>query len=271
MSTESYFPKWHKEMDIFTRIKPLIILEGNVFDSYSYPFDGSTKKGAIMRLPEYLHYYFKDIGYTSIVFYDSIRGFYNHYENDYIERFAGIVKAIVDNGSVRADFASRGTPASTISTALSQTTTPCVIVMDFASRYISSLSNMTQEEVNSYTVLLQAAMEGRDARAEQGTLKNLLILIVNKVNDIPAWFYLDNPNEKTITIGTPSKEERAQMLQGNMIAGFFAGDVYREDSPYYKEHPEELEKIKDRFVAITEGFGLSETNGLRRLCKNERR
>ena len=68
--------KWHKELGIFSRIKPLIILEGNVLDSYQYPVEGSTPKGSILRLPEYLHYFYKDMGYQNIVFYDSLRGFY---------------------------------------------------------------------------------------------------------------------------------------------------------------------------------------------------
>ena len=58
-----YIAKWHKELGIFCRIKPLIIVEGNVLDVYQYPEEGSISKGSILRLPEYLHYYFKDQGY----------------------------------------------------------------------------------------------------------------------------------------------------------------------------------------------------------------
>ena len=65
-----YISKWHKELGIFSKIKPLIILEGNVLDSYQYPEEGSTPKGSILRLPEYLHFFFKDMGYQNIVFYD---------------------------------------------------------------------------------------------------------------------------------------------------------------------------------------------------------
>ena len=32
-----YISKWNKELGIFPKIKPLIILEGNVLDSYQYP------------------------------------------------------------------------------------------------------------------------------------------------------------------------------------------------------------------------------------------
>ena len=97
-----------------------------------------------------------------------------------------------------------------------------------------------------------------------------MLLITNKVNDIPAWFYLQNPNVKILTLSSPAKEEREALVKGPNFQSFFAGDVYKEDSPYYDAHPEELEKIQDKFVALTEGFCFTEMNGLRRLCKNEK-
>lgn len=63
-----YIAKWHRELGIFCRIKPLIIVEGNVLDVYQYPVEGSAPKGSILRLPEYLHYYFTDLGYKTIVY-----------------------------------------------------------------------------------------------------------------------------------------------------------------------------------------------------------
>ncbi len=95
-------------------------------------------------------------------------------------------------------------------------------------------------------------------------------MIVNKVNDVPAWFYLDNPNVKTITIGTPAKEEREALIKGENFVSFFAADIFDEDIVYYEAHPEELEKVQDKFVGLTEGFSFTEINGLRRLCKNEK-
>ncbi len=266
----SYIPKWNKELRIFTKIKPLIVLEGNVLDSYQYPEEGSTPKGSILRLPEYLHYFFKDIGYQNIVFYDSLRGFYNTCEEGSIDDFAKLINSSVDNGYIKAKFKSKGNIASNaVRSALSQNNEATVIVMDFASRYITSPDNMVQSEVDSFTVLLQSSLESKDVKTENGVLKNLLLLITNKANDIPAWFYLQNPNVKLITLSAPSKEEREALVKGANFPSFFAGDVYVEDNEYFKEHSDELEKIQDRFVALTEGFSFTEINGLRRLCKNE--
>lgn len=268
-----YISKWHKELGIFSGIKPLIILEGNVLDSYQYPVDGSTPKGSILRLPEYLHFYFKDMGYRNIVFYDSLRGFYNTCEDGYIESFGKLTGCISDKGYIKAEFKGSNKSAGAseiVRDALSQNKEATVIVMDFASRYITSPDNMEQCEVDSFTLLLQASLDAKDVKSDGKTLKNLLILITNKANDIPAWFYLNNPNVKMITLSSPSKEEREALVKSPNFPSFFAGEVYAEDSAYYRENPDELEKLQDRFIALTEGFSFTEINGLRRLCKNEK-
>jgi len=269
-----YISKWHKELGIFSKIKPLIILEGNVLDSYQYPEEGSTPKGSILRLPQYLHFYFKDMGYHNIVFYDSLRGFYNTCEEGYLDSFANLAEGSVEQGYIRADFKggnkNNGAPG-IVNKTLSQNKEATVIVMNFASRYITSPDNMDQSEVDSFTVLLQSSLESKDVKTENsGILKNLLVIITNKANDIPVWFYLHNPNVKMITISSPSKEEREALVKSPNFPSFFAGEVYMQDSPYYTKHPDELEKTQDKFVALTEGFSFTEINGLRRLCKNEK-
>ena len=267
-----FIAKWHREIEIFDKIKPIIILEGNVLDKFQYPIDGSMPKGSILGLAEYLHYHFKDSGYNNIVFYDSIRGFYNNFEDGYIQRFAQLVKGNVEDTHIRADFKGRnGTASTLIREAMTQNKEATVVVMDFASRYISSPTNMEQSEIDAFTVLLQASMESKDVKTEDyGMLKNLVVILANKVNDIPAWFYLDNPNVKTILLRTPSKEEREQLVKGDNFPTFFANDIYVDEFEYYQNHPDELEKIQDKFVGLTEGFSFTELNGLRRLSKNQR-
>ena len=266
-----YIAKWHRELGIFTRIKPLILVEGNVLDVYQYPTEGSISKGSILRLPEYLHYYFTDLGYKTIVFFDSMQGFYNTCEPCHVESFARITNTRTDGNAVRSDFKGKSNSATSIvRAAVGQNQEPTAIIMNLASRYITSTDNIDPAEVDSFTNLLLASMEGKDVRTENGVLKNIVVMIVNKVNDIPAWFYLDNPNVKTITIGTPSKEEREALIKGENFASFFATDIYDEDIVYYNEHPDELDKVQDKFVGLTEGFSFTEINGLRRLCKNEK-
>jgi ATP-dependent Clp protease ATP-binding subunit ClpA len=256
-----YIPKWHRELGIFSKIKSLIIVEGNVLDVYQYPMDGSISKGSILRLPEYLHYYFKDMGYQTIVFFDSMQGFYNLCEDGHIESFANLTETKPDGKFINA--------SSIVRKAVKQNQNAVAVIMTLASRYITSPDNLEQAEVDSFTHLLLASLESKDVRTENAVLKNIVVMIVNKLNDIPVWFYHDNPNVKTILLGVPSKEERAALVKGENFSSFFANDIYEEDIKYYKEHYDELDKVQDKFVGLTEGFSFTEINGLRRLCKNE--
>lgn len=264
-----YIPKWHRELDIFTKIKPIIILEGNILDNYQYPLDSNDiNKGSIMRLSQYLHFYFREEGYTNIIFYDSLKGFYNGNDNAYVNNFAKLIDANVENDHISAGFKDqRHTAATYILNAMKQKEEATVIVMNFASRYIQNPTMMQQNEIDSFTMLLQASLEGQNVRAEKGILKNIIVLLVNKVNDLPSWFYLENPNAKTILLSTPTKEEREQLVKGKNFRSFFANNIWVSEHEYYDTHIDELEKIQDRFVGLTEGFSFTELNGLRRLSK----
>ena len=190
MSEEDYIPKWHRELELFTQIKPLIILDGNVLDVYQYPVEGSTPKGSIIRLTDYLYYFFKDAGYQDVVFYDSTVGFYNERDHAMMETFSNLVHTKEYNGTINASFrgVKDGSAANIVRTALSQNKTSTVIVMNMASRYIASPDNLQQEEVDAYAALVKASLDARDVMDKSRVLrKNLLILIVNKVNDVPAW------------------------------------------------------------------------------------
>lgn len=272
---EEYIPKWHKELSIFNKIKPILILEGNILDKYQYPTENAyLPKGSITRnLSEYLHFYFLNEGYQNIVFYDNLEGFSNPVDCSLMQGFADLVGQEAANGSIPAAF--KLTPRMNYApeiaaAALRQNNAATVMVMNFASRYITSPERLDQSEIDSYELLLKSALDAREVSVEgRGRLKNLLILLVNKVNDLPAWFYLDNPSAKAILITTPTKEEREQFVKGMNFKSFFNNQVYKEDYGYYEEHPEELEKILNHFVGMTEGFSFTELNGLRVLCKNQ--
>lgn len=272
MENCDYIAKWHRELDIFSKVKPIIVMDGNILDVYSYPQNGTTVQGAIVHLTDYLYYFFADRGYKNIIEYDSLRGFYNDCNPEMTDHFAELCDIKTTNHIVKSSFkgANKGTAPDIIRAALTQTNESVAIIMNMASRYISSSDNLTQDEVDSYTALVHSSLEAKEVRSNNETLKNVVIILVNKLNDLPAWFYLQNPNVQAITIKTPSVEERESLIKGPNFSTFFDKDIYNSDFSYYEERQDELKKIQDRFIALTEGFSLTELNGLRKLCKNEK-
>ena len=263
--------KWHQELELFCGLKPMIILEGNVLDQYRYPVAGSLGEDTLTPLPHYLHGFFSDMGYSQVMFYSNLVGFMNPYASGMTDRFARLAGAEVKQGAIPAEFKGNGagTAPNLIRRAMAQNGAAVAIVLEMASHYITTPERMDQQDVNSFNLLMQAAMSAATVRTPQGRLQNVLILLVNKLNDLPTWLYLNNPLCKSIRLEAPDREERKRLITGPAFATFFDSTVYRTDMPFYREHPDELERLQEKFVGLTEGMTFTELDAMRRLSKRE--
>ena len=67
---DTTLPKWHMDINIFSKINSIIIIEGNILDKFMY-------KNVMYSLCDYLYLIFKENGYEGIAYYDIIlKGFY---------------------------------------------------------------------------------------------------------------------------------------------------------------------------------------------------
>ncbi|MBR2718531.1 MAG: ATP-dependent Clp protease ATP-binding subunit [Clostridia bacterium] len=268
---DTLISKWHQELELFSAIKPMIILEGNVLDKYRYPVAGSIPEDELVPLPRYLHGYLMDNGYDQVVFYSNLAGFMNPYAPGMVEQYARLAGVEAQSGVIPAEF--KGNKADTapniIRRAMTQQKSATATVMELASHYIVTPERMDQHDVNSFNLLMQSALSAATVRTPMGKRQNLLIILVNKLNDLPAWFYLNNPVCKVINLEAPDREERKRLISGSAFASFFDSTVYRTDMPYYDQHPEELERLREKFVGLTEGLTFTELDAMRRLSKQE--
>lgn len=274
-------PKWHRDVEIFSKINSVLIIEGNIFDKFFY-------KNVMYSLCDYLYLIFKENGYEGIAYYDLVlKGFYCRKEKAQPESLVkfgqacGIFNSECNDVKGQAikdannDYCITGSfkgvnalaPLYTLR-AMKQNSIPTVVVYDLASHLINSSGNITQEENESFTTLLKAGLDAQSASnsTTKTNLKNLVVLLVNKVNDLPAWFYLNNPTAKIIRVETPNMAERKRMVD-DYFRGFFDFDIYDNDMENYKDKPNELDKIKEKFVGATDGLSFVELNGLRNLSR----
>lgn len=293
--------KWHNEIEIFRQIKPCIILEGNILDQFQYPSEPFRNR----HLPEYLYKLLKDLGYNVVVIYDEAKGFYavSGGQKDLVA-FADLLQEVpglrITNDMIRCPFSAQGscyTPSNpesadsarnkndgqlldsvcpaaatigeVVTNALRQSDVSVAIIMDMASRYIVSPDQMDLLDVRVYTELQRALRCAEEADTNGSLSKNLLIFLTNKVNDLPTWFYLNNPDVKAISITTPDAQARLEFVSGNQLPQFFQRDIYAEDMRFYTENPSQLDKLQKKFVGLTEGFSYSDLIGMRTLCYRE--
>lgn len=262
-------PFWHSEFEAFSSAVNTIILEGNIMDRFMFPEDGS-----IVSLREYVYLLLINCGYECVVFYNRINGF-SSYEGALGKRQFSSFEKIADacNGLSEKDvpFSDSGnekTASDYIYNAMIQTVTPCAVIMEMASRYIISPDSLTQDDIDSFSMLQKAGLSAANIMTPNGKkLNNLIILIVNKLNDLPVWFYHSNPNIHPITVGKPDRELRGVFIDAN-FHNFFSADRWNEGMKYYADRADELEKLKKRVVTATDELMFADLISISKICSD---
>ena len=120
-------------------------------------------------------------------------------------------------------------------------------IVNFASRSVVNPAQLNPNENIQYMNLLYASI---NAIRCDGRNINTLILIVEKQNDLPAWFYLNNPNVRTITLPAPDRKMRHAYVEERIGSGVSDGEQ------------------KQKFVDMTERMRLTEIDEVIRMNRN---
>ncbi|WP_339004893.1 AAA family ATPase [Fusobacterium polymorphum] len=246
-------PKWQKEIESFKGIKSTFIIEGNINDIYPY-YDEKNQLN-YYNLDSLLAKLFKieekveddkELEYN-FVFCNPVLGFYNKKSSvsEILKDFDKSNNIFKNDGKQNYKVDDIEKLSVIIKEALTvKKEKPLTIVMNFAARYISSPTSLDSCENNMFINLFEASM---NAKAIKG-YSNTLILVVEKFNDLPSWFYYNNPNVRTITIPNPDKNIRLNFIEMN-----------------YKKELENDLKTKGKFIDNTEGLKNSELKELKNL------
>ena len=258
---KSVLPKWQQEISSFKGIKSTFIIEGNINDLYPHYMTAEDKEPRnFADLSASLLYLFNEnLQQTEydFIFCDPASGFHNRFGDKCgnVEEFYTTYGG-GDNSAFNIDRLFKKTCKVDDIEKLSEIIRngmvdvnrqkPVTIVMNFASRYISSPTNLDSSESKLFLNLLVSSVNAARVNGSYNTL----ILVVEKFNDLPAWFFYNNPNVRTISIPNPDKEMRTAFIQKE----------YAEFQTNAK-----LEKIRDKFVDQTDGLKNRELKELHAL------
>lgn len=247
--------KWQKDLDVYKDINTTFIIEGNVHDLQPWIYeDDETCEPVALSL--FLHRYLTEEGYDPVVFYNRIDGFYNPYSLDMISTFYRVTST--DEKTV----ASIDNATDLIRKTMANAVRPTAVIIDLANTIAASPDNLSDTEIEYYTKLMLSSKAPTQALSmhDKRPLTNLLFLIVEKVNDIPTWFYLNNPYVRTLTISRPEKDVRAAVIDARIDTVSGAKELSAPDR----------KKAQDEFVALTDGMTLVELFGIFSLCQQKK-
>jgi serine/threonine protein phosphatase PrpC/energy-coupling factor transporter ATP-binding protein EcfA2 len=271
-------PKYQEDLQLFLGYKNTFILEGEIHDVQPYwsPLKDETGKESLhlvfKSMDEYFEETLKKAGYRTIVFFDANEGFYNTFDPDWEKKFRAILKAN-DIEEPEKGFTSKErmskfySACEWVKKGMANTKEPIAFVLNLASRYLVDPTRILERESYGYGDLFKASLdkvENESPLIAGKLLNNAMFLLVDKLNDLPAWFYLNNPEVKPLLVSTPSEDERLLFVD-NGFAYFYGSDELRKSKT-----PEEIAKIKDHFVGMSEGLRNLDLYNLRQLMRNEK-
>lgn len=253
--------KWQKELDIFSDIKTMYVLEGNVYDIY--PCGDNN-----VALDKYMNMFLLNKGYKNVLFFDPIHGFYNRFEK---VDFIGLAKACgCDTSTIKRrvdsylkdvymidkqqdnQFALVNWAVEIINKMMTSDEL-VVFVMNYASRYAETPDNLMLDERFSFLNLMYGSLNSHQIFDGTRLRMSAVYLIVDKINDIPPWFFINNPYFKSISIPLPDNSVRERFLTSDEVFGNSQEIVERESLKH--------------LCHITEGMTCVEIMGLANLIK----
>jgi len=269
--------RWLRELRRNLLMKTLFLIHGNIYDQFLYPGStGETSDWTYLPLRQLLHRFFREQGYGVIAFYDQVDGitFFSEEERTIFQTPAksltkkGIPhssrnKPITPNGE-RKDFDLKhlrdlDAALDAVRRVIAGNTVLLAFVLDYAPRLIAAPEHLASRERQQFVKLLKASREATQ-RVRGATFGHALVLIGNKLNEFPAWLYLDNPLAKPLQLELPQPDERRCYFM-RAAGGFFDADDL--------SLPEK-EKNIDSFVDLTSGLRSYELESLRRISLQEK-
>lgn len=248
----STLPGWYRELQRFSVTRSVFLLSGNVRDVF--PLEVAQAQVAPVPLQRYLISMLRREGYTSFLRYDPLDGFENLDGAEELMRQLPSPPVRGRLSPLDAFEAIRRLLRDTRDRHL-------VVLVDYASRLAADVSHLSQGEVELFTIVEKIAHEVLPHASSQTNKVqcNLLLLLLQKENDVPSWLVYRNPGVHSLVIPLPHARLRRQMAPA--FLNIFPGAVSLSE--------EQREQMVDRFVATTEGMRLRDMQAIGLLARRE--
>ncbi len=274
-------PRWIRELDRFIHLKSLLLVHGNVLDMVSYPVqvpDGERLYWTESSLRDFFHRYLKGLGYEIVGAFDPVDGL--GFADTGMQ--ALFEKTLKGGDGEEDGWQGKGEGSASvvrpmrrpappdglvdpepvvqqIAGVLGNRKVPAAFVMHFSSRLLAAPDRLSRQEQALFTRVLKSSLESREVVRSDCRWSNVLILVCDKINDLPAFLYLNNPRCRSIQVEKPSARDRLRFIHAN-FRSFHRSEEAVQPSP----------DLAALFSVLTDGFSYYEMLSLVGLSQRER-
>lgn len=251
-------PKWSRELVRFLPAKSQFILWGNIYDVYPIQLQENV---TTLRLDVFITATLKSQGYSLVAKYEPLTGFSLPDKNDAekFKRITGLessdgkpIKATLPKASEVIDILVKTREAN------------CAIILNFASR-IQELCAGNGNDVNEFFYHMFRLMQEVSPKMiklkgkEAAPFYSPVIWILDKENDMPAWYSLNNAKLRSLPIPKPDHDIRSYIISS--VVSKIEG--YNEASEEQKHENSQL------FISQTAELFASELIAIVQLARKE--
>ncbi|MEA2552595.1 MAG: hypothetical protein QOJ65_771, partial [Fimbriimonadaceae bacterium] len=224
MSNPDARPRWLRELDRLSTVKSQILLYGNTKDSLLYPADEENWEAGPLR--EALFAFYKNLGYKIVasydiadgmVFADGMPGGDGSMSKAFSEAVSEVKKTQhkVDGPSARKTTDPLVHAIEEMRLCVSNRTHPTVLIFNNSSQSFAKPDLLSPDERQALMGLIKASQESRRVADSTGTklLQNLLVVVCDKLADLPTWIFLGNPYTGSIEIELPRSADREKFFE----------------------------------------------------------
>lgn len=229
-------PKWAREIVRFQSVKPQLIVWGNIYDVYPLEMRGSM---VTLRVVDYLKSLLKENGYGILLNYEPLYGFTLLDGN--ADTFTQITEETL--GKDQSLVCGLAKSVEIIEQLVNSNKANSAVILNFASR----LPEISKNDIDwFYYKLFRLAQLATPKIVGEGNQSkfNLLIWVLDKENDVPAWYIIDNPKIKVLTIAKPDYGMRRDIIEN------------------YSKNIDGFNDIEDRRKKDSISLFIDQTNGL---------
>lgn len=232
------------------------------------------------NLNAYLHNLLLMNGYSVVAYYDLVDGFTFPMNNKIMkDTFMQLVRAkedAVDVAKVEQSAMKSDDSKSRLNQvqlkakiddaldmmrrAITNREVPVAIIMKFSSRILSSPTSLTPEENKNFVRLLKINEEAAKTFVNGTQRRNLMFLVSEKLNDLPPWLYLNNPQAKALQIDLPDSFERRRFFN-IMREHFHGGEALTDEA--------EIDKVRNLFTDLSSGMTNIDLENIRSISLSE--
>ena len=247
--------KWCRELIRFLPAKSQFILWGNIHDVYPIKIQDSV---TTMKLDAFLNAALNEQGYKVIVKYEPLVGFSLMPESDK-DSFKKITGLNYNGQPLKASLPEA---SKIIESLVKAPEINCAVILNFASR-IRELCSGNANDVNEFFYHMFRLMnEAAPKWINNSSLYSPLLWILEKLdkeNDLPSWYSLNNARSRTLPIPKPDHDIRKHIIESiiSSINGY--------DSASDEQRKENLQL----FISQTSGLFASELISIVQLARRE--